>query len=103
MYAIVETGGKQVRVAVGDAIDVEKIVAEADAQVTLDKVLLVADEAGVKVGAPYVAGASVTAKVVAQGKGRKIRGFKYKPKKNERKRYGHRQPYTRLLIESIQA
>jgi len=103
MFAVIETGGKQVKVAVGDVVDVEKLVAEADTQVTLDKVLLVADEAGFKVGTPYVAGASVTAKVVAQGKGRKIRGFKYKPKKNERKHYGHRQPYTRLLIESIQA
>lgn len=103
VYAVVETGGKQVKVAVGDAVDVEKLEFAVDAQVTLDKVLLVSDDNGVRVGQPYLAGAKVTAKVVAQGKGRKIRGFKYKPKKQVRKHYGHRQPYTRLQIESIEA
>jgi large subunit ribosomal protein L21 len=102
MYAVVETGGKQVKVTVGGAIDVEKIDADVDAQVVLDKVLLVADEGNMRVGTPYVDGASVVAKVVSQGKGKKIVGFKYKAKKNIRKRYGHRQPYTRILVESIQ-
>jgi large subunit ribosomal protein L21 len=102
MYAVVETGGKQVKVTVGGTIDVEKIDADVDAQVVLDKVLLVADEGNMRVGTPYVDGASVVAKVVSQGKGKKIVGFKYKAKKNIRKRYGHRQPYTRILVESIQ-
>ncbi|HHT27610.1 MAG TPA: 50S ribosomal protein L21 [Firmicutes bacterium] len=102
MYAVVETGGKQFKLAVGDTIDVEKIAADVDSQVVLDKVLLVADEADMRVGKPYVAGASVVTKVVSQGKGKKITGFKYKAKENVRKRYGHRQPYTRLLVESIQ-
>ena len=102
MYAIIETGGKQIRVAVGEDIYVEKLDAEVDSTVTFDKVLLVGDKS-VTVGAPYVTGASVTAKVVKQGLGKKIRVFKYKAKTNERKTIGHRQPYTRLHIESINA
>ena len=102
MYAIVETGGKQIRVEVGAKIFVEKLDAEVESTVTLDKVLLVGDKA-VKVGTPYVEGATVTAKVVKQGKGRKIRVFKYKSKANEHKTIGHRQPYTCLVIEAINA
>jgi large subunit ribosomal protein L21 len=103
VYAVVETGGKQLKVTVGDAVDVEKIEAGLDDQVVLDKVLLLSTDGSIKVGSPYVEGAKVSAKVVAQGKGPKIVGFKYKPKKNVRKRYGHRQPFTRLQIESIEA
>ena len=102
MYAIIETGGKQIRVEVGSRIYVEKLEAEVGSTLTLDKVLLVGGKA-VKVGAPYVNGASVTAKVEKQGKSRKIRVFKYKAKANEHKTIGHRQPYTCLVIEAINA
>ena len=102
MYAIIETGGKQVRVEVGSKIYVEKLDAEVGSTVTLDKVLLLGDKA-VKVGTPYVSGAKVTAKVEKQGKGKKIRVFKYKAKANEHKTIGHRQPYTCLVVESINA
>ena len=100
MYAIIETGGKQVRVEVGSKIYVEKLEAEVGSTITLDKVLLVGDKS-VKVGTPYVEGAKVTAKVEKQGLNRKIRVFKYKSKSNEHKTIGHRQPYTCLVIESI--
>lgn len=100
MYAIIETGGKQVRVEVGSRIYVEKLEAEVGSVVTIDKVLLVGDKT-VKVGTPYVEGAKVTAKVEKQGKSRKIRVFKYKSKSNEHKTIGHRQPYTCLVVESI--
>ena len=100
MYAIIETGGKQIRVEVGQTIFVEKLAADVDTVVTFDKVLLVGDKK-VTVGAPYVKGATVTAKVQKQGKSKKIRVFKYKAKANEHKTIGHRQPYTRLVIEAI--
>ena len=102
MYAIIETGGKQIRVEVGSKIFVEKLEAEVGSTLTLDKVLLVGGKS-VKVGAPYVEGASVTAKVEKQGKSKKIRVFKYKAKANEHKTIGHRQPYTCLVIEAINA
>ena len=102
MYAIIETGGKQVRVEVGSKIYVEKLDAEVGSTITLDKVLLIGDKA-VKVGNPYVKGATVNAKVEKQGKGKKIRVFKYKAKANEHKTIGHRQPYTCLVIEAINA
>ena len=102
MYAIIETGGKQIRVEVGSRIFVEKLEAEVGSTLTLDKVLLVGGKS-VKVGAPYVEGASVTAKVEKQGKSKKIRVFKYKAKANEHKTIGHRQPYTCLVIEAINA
>ena len=100
MYAIIETGGKQVRVEVGSKIYVEKLEAEVYSTITIDKVLLVGDKS-VKVGTPYVEGAKVTAKVEKQGLNKKIRVFKYKSKANEHKTIGHRQPYTCLVIESI--
>ena len=100
MYAIIETGGKQVRVEVGSRIYVEKLEAEVGSTITLDKVLLVGDKS-VKVGTPYVEGAKVTAKVEKQGLSKKIRVFKYKSKSNEHKTIGHRQPYTCLVVESI--
>ena len=102
MYAIIETGGKQIRVEAGQKIYVEKLEVEVGSVYTFDKVLLVADKSA-KVGAPYVKGATVTAKVEKQGLGRKIRVFKYKSKANERKTHGHRQPYTCLVIEAINA
>ena len=102
MYAIIETGGKQVKVEVGSKIFVEKLDVEVGATYTFDKVLLVSgDEA--KVGAPYVEGATVVAKVEKQGKEKKILVFKYKSKANYRKKQGHRQPFTCLTIESINA
>ena len=100
MYAIIETGGKQIRVEVGSKIYVEKLEAEVGSTITIDKVLLIGDKS-VKVGTPYIEGASVTAKVEKQGLNRKIRVFKYKSKANEHKTIGHRQPYTCLVIESI--
>ena len=100
MYAIIETGGKQIRVEVGSKIYVEKLEAEVGSTIKLDKVLLIGDKS-VKVGTPYIEGASVTAKVEKQGLNRKIRVFKYKSKANEHKTIGHRQPYTCLVIESI--
>lgn len=103
MYAIVETGGKQFKVTQGATIFVEKLNAEVGSTVTLDKVLLVNNEGSVKVGAPLVDGAKIVAKVVAHGRDKKIVVFKYKSKKNYHKKQGHRQPFTRLAIESIQA
>lgn len=102
MYAIIKTGGKQVRVAVGQEIYVEKIEALDGETVTFDEVLLVGGE-DLKVGNPTVEGATVNAKVLKQGRAKKIIVFKYKPKKKYRKKQGHRQPYTKLVIESINA
>ena len=102
MYAIIESGGKQVKVEVGSKIFVEKIDAEVGSTYTFDKVLLVSDKKA-KVGKPYIKDATVTAKVEKQGKERKILVFKYKSKANYRRKKGHRQPYTCLTIESINA
>lgn len=100
MYAIIATGGKQYKVAVGDEIFVEKLNGEAGEEVTFDKVLAIVDENGTKVGAAC-ADTKVSGKIVKQGLGKKIVIFKYKPKKGYRRRQGHRQPYTRVAIESI--
>ncbi|RTQ95828.1 50S ribosomal protein L21 [Lysinibacillus telephonicus] len=102
MYAIIETGGKQIKVEAGQEIYVEKLGIQADEVVTFDKVLFVGGET-VKVGAPTVEGATVTAKVVKEGRAKKITVFKYKAKKNYRRKQGHRQPYTKLVVESINA
>lgn len=103
MYAVIETGGKQLKVEAGMAIYVEKIDAEAGAEVVFDKVCLIGDETP-KIGTPYVEGAKVTCKVEKQGKAKKIRIFKYKAKKGAtRRRQGHRQPYTKLIVEAIEA
>ncbi len=99
-YAVIETGGKQYSVSEGDLIKVEKLDAEAGNVVDLDKVLLIGGDE-TKVGAPYIDGAKVTAEVVKNGKAKKIIVFKYKAKKNYRKKQGHRQPYTELKITSI--
>ncbi len=103
MYAVIETGGKQVRVQEGDIVFIEKLDAEAGAAVTFDKVVAVGTEEGIKVGVPYVEGAAVTAKVLKNGKGKKITVFTYKPKKGQKRKMGHRQPYTQVQIGSIQA
>ena len=100
MYAIIETGGKQYKVAEGDILFVEKLDAEVDGSYTFDKVLAIGGDE-FKAGSPVVEGASVTAKVLKQGKDKKIIVFKYKPKKNYRKKQGHRQPYTKVQIEKI--
>jgi len=101
MYAIIKTGGKQYKVSENDTIFVEKLDAEAGATVTFDEVLTVVDGDTVKIGNPKVEGASVTAEVVENGKGKKIRVFKYKAKSNYRRRMGHRQPYTKVTIKSV--
>jgi large subunit ribosomal protein L21 len=103
MYAVIETGGKQYRVLEGDEIYIEKLETEADAIITFDKVVAIGSEENFKVGTPYVAGATVTAKVIKNGKAKKIMIFKYKAKKNYRNRKGHRQPYTKVQIEKIEA
>ncbi len=104
MYAVVVTGGKQYKVAEGDVLYVEKLTADVDSTVELDNVLLVGKDNGeTVVGKPMVEGAKVTAKVLAQGKAKKVIVFKYKPKKDYRKKQGHRQPYTKIQIEKINA
>ncbi|MBP2033004.1 large subunit ribosomal protein L21 [Clostridium algifaecis] len=104
MYAVVVTGGKQYKVSEGDVIYVEKINADVDSTVEIDNVLAVSKEDGeLVVGKPNVDGAKVSAKVLAQGKNKKVVVFKYKRKIDYRKKQGHRQPYTKLQIEKINA
>lgn len=103
MYAIIETGGKQYKVQEGDALYIEKLNANEGDVVTFDRVLAVSGESGLKVGSPVVSGATVSAKVEKHGKGQKIIVYKYKAKKNYRRKQGHRQPYTKVVIEKIQA
>ena len=100
MYAIIETGGKQLKVEVEDTIFVEKLEVAEGETVVFDKVLFVGDKTS-KIGAPYVEGAKVTAEVVKQGKEKKVIVFKYKPKKGEKTKQGHRQPFTKVQIEKI--
>ena len=101
MYAIIKTGGKQYCVEEGKVITIEKLDVEAGAEVAFDEDLLVSGDS-VKIGQPTVAGAKVTGKVLEQGKGDKIRIFKYKAKSNYRRRQGHRQPFTKVQIEKIE-
>jgi large subunit ribosomal protein L21 len=101
MYAVIRTGGKQYRVAVGDSVEVEKLDGEVGETITLNDILLVADGDTVQIGRPTVAGASVSARITGQHRGNKIRVFRYKPKKRIRVRGGHRQYLTRLQIESV--
>ena len=103
MYAIIESCGKQYKVAEGDVVFFEKLDAEEGKKVTFDKVILVSDDKKVQVGNPYVKGIKVEGKVVSHGKGKKILVFKYKAKKNYRRTQGHRQPYTKLIVEKIEA
>ena len=100
MYAVIETGGKQYRVQEGDIITIEKLNAAVGDVVTFDKVLVLGEGKDIKVGAPYV-GTAVTGTVVENGKGQKVIIFKYKAKKDYRKKQGHRQPYTMVKIESL--
>ena len=102
MFAVIETGGKQYKVEIGSVLFVEKLNAEADSTVDF-KVIALGGEDGLKVGTPYLEGATVTGKVLKNGKGKKITVFTYKAKKNEKRKMGHRQPYTKVQIESIQA
>lgn len=103
MYAIIETGGKQYRAVEGEFIFIEKLEALEEEMVQFDRVLTVVTDGDVVIGKPLVIGATVTGKVVSHGKGKKIFIFKYKAKSNYRKRQGHRQPYTKVLIEKIEA
>ncbi|APX72571.1 50S ribosomal protein L21 [Companilactobacillus allii] len=101
MYAIIKTGGKQYKVEENDSIFIEKLDVEEGDAVTFDDVILVSDGDSVKVGDPVVKGASVTGKVEKQGKDKKVVTYKYKPKKHSHTKTGHRQPYTKVLIDSI--
>lgn len=103
MYAILKTGGKQYKVSEGDVIYVEKLGVEDGASVTFEEVLAVGEGDSLTVGAPFVAGATVTGTVEKTGKGKKINIFKMKPKKGYRRRQGHRQPYTKVTISAIKA
>ncbi|MFT9849876.1 50S ribosomal protein L21 [Aneurinibacillus sp. REN35] len=103
MYAIIETGGKQYKVEKGTELYIEKLTDAEGDTVTFDRVLLVSGDNGVKMGAPVVEGATVTAKVERHGKGKKIIVYKYKAKKNYRRKQGHRQPYTKVVIDAINA
>ena len=103
MHAIIVTGGKQYKVTEGDTLYIEKLDVEAGDAITFDKVLAVLDGDNATFGAPVVEGATVTANVVKNGKGKKVLVFKYKPKKNYRRRQGHRQPYTKVEITKINA
>jgi large subunit ribosomal protein L21 len=102
-YAIIETGGKQYRVAVGDTLSIEKLPVEPGSGITFDRVLMIGGDGSAKVGTPLVAGATVEAQVADQYRGPKIVVFKYKPKKRYRRRTGHRQALTRVAITAINA
>ena len=103
MYAVIATGGKQYRVSEGDVIFVEKLAGEADDELVFNEVLTVVQDGDVKIGAPFVEGAKVTGKVLKQDKNKKIIVYKYKSKANYRRKTGHRQPYTKVTIEKIEA
>lgn len=103
MYAIIETGGKQYKVQQGDVLYIEKLEVEPEAKVNFDKVVAVGKEDGLLVGAPYVSGAAVTAKALKNGRAKKVTVFTYRSKKNSKRKLGHRQPYTKVEIEAINA
>ena len=103
MYAIIKTGGKQYRVSEGDVITIEKLDVAAEGTVSFDEVVTVVNDGDVKVGTPLVDGAKVTGTVLEHGKAKKILVFKYKAKSNYRRRQGHRQPFTKVRIEKIEA
>ena len=102
MFAVIQTGGKQYKVIEQDIIFVEKLDANEGDEIVFDSVMALSDDNGFKAGTPTVAGAKVTAKVLKNGKGKKIYVFKYKSKKNEKKKIGHRQPYTKVQIVKIE-
>ena len=101
MYAVIKTGGKQYRVAAGEKLKVEQIPADVGAEITLDQVLMVGEGESVKIGAPIVNGAKVTAKVIAHGRGPKVKIFKMRRRKHYQKHQGHRQNYTEIQISAI--
>jgi len=101
VYAIIKTGGKQYRVSEGDVISVEKLNVASGEKIVFDEILIVENDGELQIGAPVVSGATVEGTVVQQGKEKKIVVFKYKPKKDYRKKQGHRQPFTRVKIEKI--
>ena len=101
MFAVIETGGKQYKVQYGDVIYVEKLTANEDETVQFP-VIALSDENGTKIGTPYVEGATVTGKVLKNGKAKKVTIFTYKSKKGEKRKRGHRQPYTKIQIEAVQ-
>lgn len=103
MYAVIATGGKQYRVSEGDVIFVEKLAGEVDDSLVFTEVLTVVQDGDVKIGAPFIEGAKVTGKVLKQDKNKKIIVYKYKSKANYRRKQGHRQPYTKVTIEKIEA
>ena len=101
MQAIIVTGGKQYNVSEGDTLFIEKLDAAEDETVVFDKIIAVHNDKELKLGAPYLKGASVEAKVLKNGKGKKIRVFTYRPKKGSKRAMGHRQPYTKVQVEKI--
>ncbi|WP_305075399.1 50S ribosomal protein L21 [Propionivibrio sp.] len=103
MYAVIKTGGKQYRVAAGEKLKIEQIPAEVGAEVTIDQVLMVGEGESVKIGAPLVAGASVKATVLSQGRHDKVKIFKMRRRKHYQKHQGHRQNYTEIRIDGISA
>ena len=103
MYAIIETGGKQYKVQNGDVLFIEKLDAAEETKVIFDKVVAVHNDKELKAGAPYVKGATVEARVLKNGKGKKIHVFTYRPKKGSKRAMGHRQPYTKVQIEAVNA
>jgi len=103
MYAVIETGGKQYKVQEGDILFIEKLSAAEGSNYAFDKVLAISKDGSLSTGNPVLNGVSVSAKVLGEGKGKKIIVFKYKAKKHERKKQGHRQPYTKVQIEKINA
>lgn len=103
MYAVIVTGGKQYKVEAGDVLYIEKLDVEADSEVTFDQVVAVSTDKGLTIGDPTVKGASVVAKAIKNGKAKKITVFTYKSKKNEKRKMGHRQPYTKVEITAINA
>ena len=103
MYAIIETGGKQYKVQTGDVVFLEKLDAAEEATVTFDQVVALHNDKELKVGAPYLKGATVTARVLKNGKGKKLTVFTYRPKKGSKRKLGHRQPYTKVQIDAIHA
>ncbi len=103
MYAVIKTGGKQYKVSEGDKLRVEKLSCDVDTEVEFAEVLMVADNGDVKVGKPFIEGAKVVAKVVANGKGEKVVSFKYKPKTGYHRKKGHRQPFTEVVVTAIKA
>ena len=103
MYAVIVTGGKQYRVTEGDEIYIEKLPVEAEGKVDFDVVAVSKEDGQIEVGSPLVSGAKVVGKVVKNGKSKKITVFTYRPKKGSKRKMGHRQPYTKVVIESIQA